>query len=89
MFVVLTYDIKGKRVKKVMNTCRKYLDHIQLSVFEGKITDSKLNKLKQELKQIIVKDKDSICIYEIENTKYCRKNNIGIINKTSEIMYIK
>jgi CRISPR-associated protein Cas2 len=49
MFVVLAYDVNQKRVGKVMKICRKYLVHIQKSVFEGNITESKINALKKEL----------------------------------------
>ena len=48
MFVIVTYDVSTKRVSKVMKICRKYLMHIQRSVFEGMITESKMNKLKQD-----------------------------------------
>ena len=35
MYVILTYDVVAKRVSKVMKTCRKYMVHVQKSVFEG------------------------------------------------------
>ena len=46
MFVILTYDVNKKRVNKIKKICKKYLVHVQNSVFEGNITDSRLNKLK-------------------------------------------
>ena len=54
MFVVLTYDVGVKRVSKVLKTCRKYMVHVQKSVFEGNISEAKLEKLKRELKKIIL-----------------------------------
>ena len=60
MFVILTYDINRKRVSKVMKICRKYLVHIQESVFEGTITEGKLTRLKKELKYIV---EDICCEY--------------------------
>ena len=48
MFVIVTYDVAQKRVTKTMKICRKYLTHVQNSVFEGMITEGKLNKLKPE-----------------------------------------
>lgn len=53
MFVVLTYDVGVKRVSKVMKACRKYLVHVQKSVFEGSVTEAKLEKMKRELQKII------------------------------------
>ena len=40
MFVVLSYDVGKKRVKKALRVCRKYLTHIHRSVFEGPITEA-------------------------------------------------
>lgn len=41
MFVILVYDINIKRNKKVLKICRRYLNHVQKSVFEGVITEAK------------------------------------------------
>ncbi|RGI67530.1 CRISPR-associated endonuclease Cas2 [Agathobacter rectalis] len=78
MFVIVTYDVSQKRVTKVMKICRKYLNHIQNSVFEGMITDGKLSSLKKELSTCIVCAEDSVVIYEIQNLKYTRKELIGV-----------
>ena len=45
MYVILVYDIGEKRVGKILKLCRKYLNWIQNSVFEGEITDVKLKEL--------------------------------------------
>ncbi|MCL2425313.1 MAG: CRISPR-associated endonuclease Cas2 [Oscillospiraceae bacterium] len=79
MFVILTYDVGQKRVSKVMKTCRRYLQHVQNSVFEGTITETRLNKLKAELEKIIEKEVDNICIYELASVKYSRKVQIGAV----------
>lgn len=47
MYVILVYDIsledKGARVlNRVFKICKKYLSHVQKSVFEGEITPAKL-----------------------------------------------
>ena len=69
MFIILSYDIKKKRVAKVMKICRKYLVHIHKSVFEGNITEAKLKRLNTELERVINTNEDSICIYEMEAYK--------------------
>lgn len=78
MFVILSYDVKVKRVSKVMKTCRKYLSHVQNSVFEGSITEKNLNKLKNEIERIIDKDTDRVSIYEMQSLKYTTKERIGL-----------
>lgn len=77
MYTILVYDIEVDRVTKVLKTCRKYLTWVQNSVFEGKITKAKFEKLKSELKDIIEEDKDSIVFYKMRTTKYSSKEVLG------------
>ena len=79
MFAILTYDVGQKRVARVMKICRRYLFHVQNSVFEGTITEARLNKLKAELEKKIEKETDSVCIYEFDSIKYSRKEQIGSV----------
>lgn len=86
MFVILSYDINQKRVGKVLRVCRKYLVHVHRSVFEGRLTESQLKRLKKELGQIIDSNKDSVCIYCMESVKYTTKEQIGVIQQISHII---
>lgn len=86
MFVVLTYDIGIRRVKKALKICRKHLIHVQKSVFEGEITEKNLNNLKSSLSKIISSEEDSICIYRTESSKYIIKQEIGTIKDNSHII---
>lgn len=86
MFIVLSYDVNQKRVKKVMKICRKYLVHVQKSVFEGIITESKLKALKKELQRIIDFDDDAICIYETILPSSVIKEQIGVNEEHSHII---
>ena len=83
MYIVLVYDIsqdeKGqRRWSRVFKICKKYLSHIQNSVFEGEILPGKLHKCVSELENIIDNEEDSIYIYEIKNSKNIQKNIYGI-----------
>lgn len=53
-----------------MKICRKYLNHIQNSVFEGMITDGKLSSLKRELSSCIVCSEDSVFVYPSWDRRY-------------------
>ena len=86
MFVIVTYDVATKRVSKVMKTCRKYLTHVQKSVFEGIITEGKLKNLKGELDKLIVYTDDEICIYKIDNLKFTSKEQIGAVKTADNIL---
>ena len=76
----VVYDVNHKRVNKIMKICRKYLIRVQNSVFEGSITESKLSKLKDEIRKNIDCKKDKVCIYILESLKYIKKDEIGSIN---------
>ena len=86
MFVIVTYDVSQKRVSKVMKTCRKYLTHVQKSVFEGMITEGKLKMLKEELDRLIVYMEDEICIYKVDNLKFTSKEQIGVVKTNDNIL---
>lgn len=86
MKVILVYDIKEERVNKVLKICRKYLYWIQNSVFEGEITEAKLEKLKSELKKIINEKEDSIIIYIFKITWYTKKEILGIKKGGEELI---
>jgi len=77
MFVILTYDVNQKRVGKILKICRKYLVHVQKSVFEGAMTEKKLKQLKGELERMIDFDDDGICIYTSSSPQNFTKEIIG------------
>lgn len=86
MYVILVYDINQKRVGKALKICRKYLSHIQKSVFEGNITEAKLNSLKKELGNLVDVQRDSVIIYRLDSVKYTKKEQIGVVQSISNII---
>ena len=86
MFVILAYDVNRKRDGKVLKTCRKYLSHVQESIFEGSITQGQLNRLKNDLRSIIDFDDDAICIYSFANPSGMLKEQIGVVKNNSAII---
>jgi CRISPR-associated protein Cas2 len=88
MFVILVYDINEERVAKALKICRKYLHWVQKSVFEGEITPAKLEKLKAELKQKVLKgEEDSVVIYILRTTAYTKREIIGGKKGGRKIIY--
>jgi CRISPR-associated protein Cas2 len=77
MYVVLVYDIEEKRVGKMLKLCRRYLNWIQNSVFEGEISDVKLKELIQEAKSIMKEEKDSIIVFKSRQEKWLEKQVVG------------
>ncbi len=85
MYVILVYDInlenkEGQRVlRNVFKTCKKYLVHIQNSVFEGELLESQAIKLKAELDRYIRDDKDSVILFKSRNQRWLEKELLGMI----------
>ncbi len=77
-FVVLVYDFGEKRVAKALKTCRKYLNWVQNSVFEGEISEVNLKKLKAEMKKIMNEEEDSIILYTWRSERYSKREIIGL-----------
>lgn len=94
MYVIFVYDInlekkEGQRVlRKVFKTCKKYLTHIQNSVFEGELLDSQLMAFKKELDLYIRQDLDSVILFKSRSQRWLDKEFIGKIedDKTSNFL---
>ncbi|HMT78203.1 MAG: CRISPR-associated endonuclease Cas2 [Bacteroidetes bacterium] len=77
MYLILVYDIGEKRVGKMLKLCRKYLNWIQNSVFEGEITEVKLKELLFKAKGIMNLEEDSLIIFKSRNEKWLEKEVLG------------
>ncbi|MFA5449145.1 MAG: CRISPR-associated endonuclease Cas2 [Clostridia bacterium] len=91
MYVILIYDIVSdetgaKVTRNIFKTAKKYLFHIQNSVFEGEIDEVRLTKLKRELSAHIRKT-DSCIIFKSRSKKWLDKEFLtNIEDKTSNIL---
>ena len=85
MYVILVYDInledkEGQKVlRNVFKICKKYLVHIQNSVFEGELLESQAIKLKTELDKHIREDKDSVILFKSRQPRWMEKEFLGIV----------
>lgn len=77
MYCILVYDVNEKRVAKMLKLCRRYLNWIQNSVFEGEITEVKLNELKHEAKKIMDMSTDSLIIFTSRQQSWLDKQIVG------------
>lgn len=79
MYYILTYDLASpKRLPKALKICRKFLNWVQNSVFEGELTTHQMDRLMAELKGIIKKDEDSVIVYAIRTPEVINKEVLGI-----------
>jgi len=77
MYVILVYDVGEKRVGKMLKLCRKYLNWIQNSVFEGDISEVKLKELTILAGKIMKPEEDSLIIFSSRTEKFLDKQIIG------------
>lgn len=77
MYCILVYDMGEKRVAKMLKLCRRYLNWIQNSVFEGEITEYKLKELISEAKEIMDESYDSLIIFSSRNERWLNKQIVG------------
>jgi CRISPR-associated protein Cas2 len=82
MYYIAVYDVAQKRVGKMLKLFRKYLHHIQNSVFEGELTDANFLRLKSEIKKIYNDEQDSIIFFSM-NGKYLEKEIVGVEKKSA------
>lgn len=82
MYAILVYDIMtdetGKKIlPKVFKICKKYLTHIQNSVFEGNLSRANALALQKELAVYIRKDKDSVILFHTREERWLGKEFWG------------
>ena len=81
--VIITYDVNPetkegrRRLGKVAKKCVNYGVRVQNSVFECVMDAAKCREVKQELSEIIDKDKDSLRFYYIGDKYKTKIEHIG------------
>ena len=82
MYIVLVYDVSqeengARRWSRIFKICKKYLTHIQNSVFEGELSKGQLAQLQKELEEYIDKELDSVIIFKSRQEKWLDKEFWG------------
>ena len=69
MDILVTYDIAdtdgagGVRLKRVAEVCEKYGQRVQLSVFECRLSATRLARMIGEVENVIDRQRDSVIVY--------------------------
>lgn len=77
MYVILVYYFGEKRVNKMLKLCRRYLNWIQNSVFEGEISEARLKELLMQSDKFMKKSEDSIIIFRGSSQTSIEKQIVG------------
>ena len=86
MFVVVSYDVREKRVKKVHDIVQKYLLPVHRSVFQGYLTEKQLGRLRRELAPILQPEEDNVVFYKSFDIRMLEIEQLGI--QTNEEMIL-
>ena len=71
MDILVTYDVNTmstegrRRLRRVAKVCEGFGQRVQLSVFECRVTDTQLERLKQRLLDEIDDQEDSLRLYRL------------------------
>jgi CRISPR-associated protein Cas2 len=83
MYVIAVYDIntetrEGKRrLRLIFKLMKRYMIHIQNSVFEGELTKAKFEELKIKVNDIIDNSIDSVIFFKSRDIKWMDKDICG------------
>ena len=77
VYVIIVYDIGVERQNDVREFLKRFLNHVQNSVFEGEIEMSKVIYIKKWLERKIDKNKDSVIIYVLRG-EWCLQDRLEL-----------
>ncbi|WP_103503385.1 MULTISPECIES: CRISPR-associated endonuclease Cas2 [unclassified Streptomyces] len=63
MHVVVVYDTDADRNAAILRTCRKYLHHVQRSVFEGQLSPAQMRRFQFEVESVLDLTYDNVLVY--------------------------
>lgn len=78
MYVVVVYDVEQKRVAKVCQFLRRYLNWVQNSAFEGELTEAQLEEVISGIREIVNRRSDSVYFYVVPDRRWCRRRVVGV-----------
>ncbi len=83
MYIIAMYDINTetraghKRLRQIFKLMKKYLIHIQNSVFEGELTKAQFEELKLKTMDIMEVKIDSVIFFKSRDIKWMDKDICG------------
>lgn len=76
VYVVAVYDVEADRTRLFLNFLRRYLTHVQNSVFEGEITEGDLEEIKRQLDSMLEAG-ESVIVYQMSSEQYVSRTVYG------------
>lgn len=85
MYVIIVYDVDVSKVNKINQFLKRYLYWRQNSVFEGEITQSRLEKIKIWINKNLGKQ-DNVIMYILSSKKIIKTVEFGESGKMENIL---
>lgn len=75
-YFIAVYDVNQKRGGKMLKLFRRYLRWVQNSVFEGELTRSQYERLRQEA-EFLREEGDCVIFYQLRDEQYVDRTVLG------------
>jgi CRISPR-associated protein Cas2 len=75
-YVVIVYDVQADRTPKFLKYLRRYLEHVQNSVFEGQLTKGTFTEVKSDLESML-EPGESVILYRMSSDDYVERTVFG------------
>lgn len=75
-YVVVVYDMEADRTHLLLKFLRRYLTHVQNSVFEGHVTEGDLEEIKHGIDQRLEPGESTI-VYRVSSEKMVDRTVFG------------
>jgi CRISPR-associated protein Cas2 len=76
VYVVVVYDMQAERTRLMLKFLRRYLTHVQNSVFEGEVTEGDLETIRNRTREMLEPGESTI-IYRMSSEKYVDRTVVG------------
>lgn len=76
VYVVVVYDMEAERTHKMLKFLRRYLTHVQNSVFEGEVTEGDLEEIRSGIDDLLKPDESTI-VYRMSSEKMVQRTVFG------------
>lgn len=75
-YAIIVYDVEADRTHKFLKYLRRYLEHVQNSVFEGELTAGKFKEVESTLEEML-KPGESVICYRMSAEEYVERSVFG------------
>nr|WP_020220939.1 CRISPR-associated endonuclease Cas2 [Halarchaeum acidiphilum] len=75
-YAIVVYDVAAERTAKFLTYLRRYLTHVQNSVFEGELTEGQIVEVEETLESMLEVG-ESVMVYRMASEKYVERSVFG------------